>query len=97
MEVRTERRVARRYCRLLLGTALAVALAGGLSSTALAKGDGLPLNVRIVGAAGERQIDFVSTGDLDGALAFNNQVVDLEQRLLSVRAHGSTAARTSFR
>jgi hypothetical protein len=71
--------VARRYCRLLLGTALAVALAGGLSSTAFAKGDGLPLSVRILGAAGERQIDFVSSADLEGALAFNNQVADLEQ------------------
>jgi hypothetical protein len=64
---------------VLLGTVLATMLAGGLGSAALAKGNGLPLNVRIVGAAGERQIDFVSSANLDGALAFNNQVADLEQ------------------
>jgi hypothetical protein len=74
-----ERRIASRCRCLLLSGALAVVLAAGFGSTAFAKGDGLPLNVRIVGSAGVRSFEFVRSGDLEGALAFNNQLADLEQ------------------
>jgi hypothetical protein len=74
-----EGRRASRCRTLLLSGALAVALAAGVGSTAVAKGGDLPLNVRIVGAGGQRPIEFVQSGDLDGAMAFNNQAADLEQ------------------
>lgn len=73
----TPMRLRRR--RLLLSGAVVVALTAGLGATAFAKGGDLPRNLRIVGASGERPIEFVRSGDLDGAMAFNNQVADLEE------------------
>jgi hypothetical protein len=64
--------------RLLLGWAVAVVLAAGLSSTAFAKGDDLPLNARISGAAGARTIDFVAAVDPTWATVFSDEVADME-------------------
>jgi hypothetical protein len=71
--------MALRSRSLLLGGVLAILLAAGFSSAALAKGQDLPLNVRIVGAAGEHDIKFVSSEELDRAAPFNDQVADMEK------------------
>jgi hypothetical protein len=77
--MKTASQLALRCRRVLLGGVVAFVLIAGLGSTAIAKGGDLPLNVRIVGSAGERQIEFVQSGDIDGAMAFDNQVADLEE------------------
>ncbi|MDQ6945536.1 MAG: hypothetical protein M3256_04525 [Actinomycetota bacterium] len=64
---------------LLLSGVLAGVLVASFGSMAFAKGDDLPLNVRMVGLGGERGIQFVSGGDLNGAAAFSDQVADIEQ------------------
>src|ERR1700682_216805 len=66
-----------RFRRLLLSWAVAV-LASGLGSTALAKGDDLPLNARIVGATSTRTIDFAAAVDPAGATIFRDEVADIE-------------------
>src|ERR1700682_6716691 len=66
-----------RFRRLLLSWAVAV-LASGLGSTALAKGDDLPLNARIVGATSTRTIDFATAVDPAGATIFSDEVADIE-------------------
>src|SRR6202035_3810559 len=66
-----------RFRRLLLSWAVAV-LASCLGSTALAKGDDLPLNARIVGATSTRTIDFVPAVDAAGATIFSDEVGDIE-------------------
>ncbi len=71
--------MALRSRSLLLGGVLAILLAAGYSSAALAKGQDLPLNVRIVGAAGEHDIKFVSSEELDRAAPFSDQVSGMEQ------------------
>jgi hypothetical protein len=74
----TKRRIASRCCWLLLSSVVAVVLAGAFGSAALAKGDDLPLNIRIVGAAGDRHIDFASGADPAGATIFRDQVANIE-------------------
>src|ERR1700738_2371758 len=64
--------------RLLLGWAVAVVLAAGLSPAAFAKGDDLPLNARIIGAAGARTIDFVAAVDPNWTTVFSDEVADIE-------------------
>jgi hypothetical protein len=74
----TESRIARRRLRLLLGSAVALVLAASLATTAVAKGDDLPVNARIIGAAGARTIDFVTAVDPTGATIFSDEVADIE-------------------
>jgi hypothetical protein len=69
---------------LLLAGVLSSLLSAGFGSAASAKGDDLPLNIRIVGLAGERNVELVSSGDLEGALAFDGQVADLEEMATSL-------------
>src|ERR1700730_12289890 len=64
--------------RLLLGWAVAVVLAAGLSSAAFAKGDDLPLNAHSIGAAGARTIDFVAAVDPNWTTVFSDEVADME-------------------
>jgi hypothetical protein len=61
-----------------MGLAFTVLLLASLGSAALAKGDDLPLNIRIVGADGDRIIDFASGADPAGATIFSDQVADIE-------------------
>jgi hypothetical protein len=53
-------------------------LAARLAPTAVAKGEDLPVNARIVGAAGARTIDFVTAVDPTGATIFSDEVADIE-------------------
>jgi hypothetical protein len=71
-------RIALSYQRLLLGSAVALVLTAGLSPTAFAKGDDLPLNARIIGASGARTIDFVAAADPTWATVFSDEVADME-------------------
>jgi hypothetical protein len=71
--------MALRSRSLLLGGLLASLLAAGFSSAALAKGQDLPLNFHIVGAAGTQDIKFVSGEELAAAAPFTDQVADLEK------------------
>jgi hypothetical protein len=64
---------------LLLSGVLAALLAAAFGVSAFAKGEELTLSVRIVGAAGERDIKFVSDEDLARAAPFSEQIADLEQ------------------
>jgi hypothetical protein len=74
----TESRFARRCLRFLLGSAVALVLAASLGLTAVAKGEDLPVNARIIGAAGTRTIDFVAAVDPTGATIFSDEVADIE-------------------
>jgi hypothetical protein len=74
----TESRIARRRLRLLLGSAVALVLAASIGTTAVAKGDDLPVNARIIGAAGARTIDFVTAVEPTGATIFSDEVADIE-------------------
>jgi hypothetical protein len=57
---------------------VALVLAASLGLTAVAKGEDLPVNARIIGAAGTRTIDFVAAVDPTGATIFSDEVADIE-------------------
>jgi hypothetical protein len=80
--------MALRSRSLLLGGVLAILLAAGFSSATFAKGQDLPLNVHIVGAAGNQDIKFVSSEELAAAAPFTDQVADME-KLATPLAFGS--------
>src|ERR1700694_950285 len=71
-------RIAMGCRRRLLGSAVALVPAAGLSPAAFAKGDDLPLNARIIGAAATRTIDFVAAVDPTWATVFSDEVADME-------------------
>jgi hypothetical protein len=71
--------MALRSRSLLLGAVLAILLAAGFNAAALAKGQDLPLNVHVVGAAAHQDIKFVSGEELAAAAPFTDQVADLEK------------------
>src|ERR1700688_3661761 len=71
-------RIALSYRRLLVGSAAALVPPAGLDTTALAKGDDLPLKARIIGASGARTIDFVAAVDPTWATVFSDKVADVE-------------------